>query len=53
VTPSHRGAPIPTMRDEGSGTLRNADMNVLMAECRAQIEKNHGPIVQVDNDDEE
>ena len=35
-----------TLKDVGSGQVRGADLEGVIAGCRAEIEKNHGPIVQ-------
>ncbi len=38
------GAPIPMMKDMGSGRLTNKDLAALIAVCRAEIEKRDGKI---------
>ena len=40
------GAPIPMMKDMGSGKLAHEELNKLIADCRAEIEKRDGPIQQ-------
>lgn len=35
-----------TLKDVGSGQVRGTDLEGVIAGCRAEIEKNHGPIVQ-------
>jgi hypothetical protein len=38
------GAPIPVMKDMGSGKLTNQNLPTLIAACRAEIEKRDGKI---------
>jgi len=46
VREAKAGTAPATLKDVGSGQVRGADLEGVIAGCRAEIEKNHGPIVQ-------
>ena len=46
IAEAKSGTAPATLKDVSSGQVRGADLEGVIAGCRAEIEKNHGPILQ-------